>query len=64
MRPMWESLPQEERVKLLSVDLQTLRERAKQVAEVQRQGACHACMPQCSRCAGSARSGIEHVLWG
>jgi hypothetical protein len=49
VRPLWESLSKEERVAMLTVDLHTLRQRAKQEAEVarlqqQRQGGCMACV--------------------
>ena len=37
--PFWDSLPQEERVKLLTLDLDSLRARAKQLAEAARQQA-------------------------
>lgn len=36
VRTLWESLSQEERSQLLSVDLQTLKERAKQLADAVR----------------------------
>lgn len=39
VRPFWESLSQEERVKLLTIDLTALRERARQVTETARQQA-------------------------
>ena len=37
VRSMWEALPQEERVKLLSVEVEALRSRAKQLTEAMRQ---------------------------
>lgn len=42
VRPFWETQPQDERVKLLSVELQALRERARQQTEAARAaaGAC------------------------
>ncbi|GLC41576.1 hypothetical protein PLESTM_001216400 [Pleodorina starrii] len=39
VRPLWETLEQEERVKLLSIDLDSVRSRAKQLAEAARQQA-------------------------
>mmetsp|Transcript_9701 Transcript_9701/g.26290 ORF Transcript_9701/g.26290 Transcript_9701/m.26290 type:complete len:665 (+) Transcript_9701:145-2139(+) len=37
VRPLWESLPQAEREKLLTIDLQLLRERAQQASELSKQ---------------------------
>ena len=37
VKPLWEILPQTERVELLTVDLESLRARAKQLAEAARQ---------------------------
>lgn len=39
VRPFWENLPQEERVKLLTIDVAMLRERAKQLNEAAKQQA-------------------------
>ncbi len=39
VRPLWESLAQQDRVKMLTVELQTLRERAKQLNEATKQQA-------------------------
>lgn len=45
VRPYWETLSHEERVKLLTIDLEGVRARAKQLAEAARQQAgeikCH-----------------------
>lgn len=39
VRPFWETLGQEEREKLLSIDIESVRARAKQLAEAARQQA-------------------------
>ena len=37
MRPLWESLPQPERVALLTIGIETLREKARELTELTKQ---------------------------